>query len=369
MSGLCRSDPYLGHDRRRQIDRRGSAGWHFADIRLPSFREQSLQFLTRYLFAILALQFFNYGIEFAPAWLSLAKLNAVMMVYLLINSGNFVHAWLRPVSPVRFRLALWIDIAIVTLCVANDPNTIPPSMIAYIIVVLGNGMRYGIRFFAEALIATLFGGLFAIAIRYWNSADTVTSGTLFLSLFGTIIVIYSYILMSRVEQSRQRSELVSRTDPLTGLLNRRGLNEAAETWSLRRQQAAQELVVVFADLDNFKWVNDTYGHPEGDRVLVKVATIIQSSLRADDLVSRYGGDEFVVLLADVDLEKAQLIVQRIQASVAQWFQENSMVCGISVGFEIAAMHDKNLDQVMQSVDRQLYQSKAQLNALRSGRLS
>ncbi|MGD9841806.1 MAG: diguanylate cyclase [Steroidobacteraceae bacterium] len=359
MSGRRRNDPDQSNDRRSTRERRGSYSSGLAGVRYPSFHEQALQFLTRYLFALLALQFFNFGVDFAPVWLSLWHLNAALLLYLVVNTGAFLHARVRSVSPIRYRLALWVDIGAVTICVANDPNTIPPSMIVYIVVVLGNGMRYGIRFFAEALVATLLGGVLAMTIRYSSSPDMVTSGTLFFGMIGAIIVVYSYILMRRVERSRQSSEQVSRTDPLTGLLNRRGLNEAVDAWLFHRQRTAHEPVIMFADLDNFKAVNDTHGHAEGDRVLIKVATIIRNSLRSDDLVARYGGDEFVVLLADVDLETAELIVQRMQASVDQWFRENDMACGISIGFGTAAMDEKNLERVLQSVDRQLYQSKAQ----------
>ncbi|MES1196461.1 MAG: GGDEF domain-containing protein, partial [Steroidobacter sp.] len=167
----------------------------------------------------------------------------------------------------RYRLALLIDIAMVTQGVINDPNVIPPSMVAYIVVVLGNGMRYGIRFFAEALIATLIGAVLALIMRYWYLHLPLSQGTLFLTLFGTLIVIYAYILMGRIERSRQRSEERSRTDLLTGLLNRLGLRELVEIRSTNKQWMMRKPIVVFADLDNFKTVNDNHGHAEGDRVL------------------------------------------------------------------------------------------------------
>jgi diguanylate cyclase (GGDEF)-like protein len=359
MSGRRISDSVHGSDRRRFHTRRGGDVWPFSTIRFPEFREQALQFLTRYLFAGLALAFFNLGMESAPIWLPLRQLNLTLVLYLVVNSIGFMHAWRWPVSPVRYRVALWTDMVMVTVCVANDPNAIPPSMIAYIVVVLGNGMRYGIQFFAEALVAAMLGGTASAVIRYWYLQVKATPGMLFLSLFGAIIVVYTYILMSRVERSRQRSEQVSRTDPLTGLLNRRGLNEAIDHWVHHRKWSEQKAVVMFADLDNFKAVNDSHGHSEGDRVLVNVATIIRNTLRSTDLVSRYGGDEFVVLLSDVDINAAQVIVSRIKVGVDQWFRENQLACGISIGFGVAPAAEKNLGSLLQSVDRHLYHCKAQ----------
>ena len=327
-------------------------------IRFPTWPEQLVQFLTRYLFAALGLMFFNYSAEQAPLGLSLPALNAVFGAYLLINTLNLLHARRQPHSASRYRFALLLDVAMVSVGVVNDPNIIPPSMVAYIVVVLGNGMRYGIRFFAEALLSASLGAATALALRYWLVRVPVSQGTLFLTLFGAIIVVYAYILMGRIERSRQRSELRSRTDPLTGLLNRHGLTDAVANWVADKRWSMRNPVVVFADLDNFKTVNDTFGHAEGDRVLAKVAALLTQSLRANDLIARYGGDEFVVLLADVDAAEAKSIVARMQATIESWFRDSRFRCGISIGFAAASTADWDLDEVLQSVDRLLYQSKA-----------
>src|SRR6185295_10374233 len=126
-------------------------------IRFPTWPEQLVQFLTRYLFATLGLAFFNYSTEQAPLWFSLREVNAVFGAYLVINTLNMLHAYRRPHSAARYRFALLVDVAMVWVGVVNDPNVIPPSMVAYIVVVLGNGMRYGIRLFAEALLSALLG--------------------------------------------------------------------------------------------------------------------------------------------------------------------------------------------------------------------
>lgn len=329
-----------------------------ATIRFPSLQEQALQFLTRYLFAILGVAFFNYSEQAVTKWLTLPQINAVFGVYLLINTLNFIHAWWRPISPSRYRVALWLDIVMVSVCVMNDPNEIPPSFVAYIVVVLGNGMRYGMRFFAEAIVGTLIGSVIAITLRYVQFAYVLTPGTVFLSLFGLIIIVYAYILMGRVERARHRSEHVSRTDPLTGLLNRRGLAEATTGWLANTRQSERRLVVMFADLDHFKTVNDRHGHAEGDRVLIKVADLLMESTRSTDLVARYGGDEFVLLLTDTELSAAQAVAQRIQSSIEEWMRNNDFICGISIGVSEAPPGELNLTDVLHSVDGLLYAAKA-----------
>jgi diguanylate cyclase (GGDEF)-like protein len=334
-----------------------------AHVRYPSVPEQAMQFLTRYLFAVLGLVFFNYGKDLAPIWMDVRHLNVIFSIYLTINTILLIHAHYVPRSPLRYRLALWIDAAMVTTCVTNDPNTIPPSLVAYIVVVLGNGMRYGLRFFAEALCATLLGAGIGLGGRYWHEHSAFSEGTLFLTLFGAIIVIYAYILMARVERSRMRTEQRMRTDALTGLLNRHGLREAIDNWAADPRWASRKAVVIMADLDNFKQVNDTRGHAEGDRVLREVASLLGHSLRSNDLIARYGGDEFVAVLADVELCEAQAIAARVQAVIGNWFLSQTFACGISIGCATASSESWNLDAVLQSADRLLYDSKSRRDAL------
>jgi len=336
-------------------------------IRYPSVPEQALQFLTRYLFAVLGLIFFNFAPASAPAWLSIWHFNLIVAVYLAINTANLIHAQYQPRSPFRYRMALWVDVLIVTICVANDPNNIPPSLVAYIVVVLGNGMRYGIRFFGEALCATLIGAGVGLCARHWHEHQVFSEGTLFLSLFGGIIMVYAYLLMGRIERSRRRTEQRMRTDALTGLLNRHGLSEAVEGWASDKHWRTRKPLVVLADLDNFKLVNDTRGHAEGDRVLRGVAGLLGRTLRAGDLIARYGGDEFVAVLADVEPREAQSIVARVQTEIENWFRENSLGCGISIGCGSASNQQWDLDLVLQSADRLLYESKFKRNSLRPQR--
>jgi diguanylate cyclase (GGDEF)-like protein len=336
-------------------------------IRYPSVPEQAMQFLTRYLFATLGLVFFNFAPASAPVWLSVWHFNMIVALYLTINTAHLIHAQYQPRSPIRYRIALWVDVVMVTICVANDPNTIPPSLVAYIVVVLGNGMRYGIRFFAEALCATLIGAGVALGARHWHQHSGFSEGTLFLSLFGGFIVVYAYILMARIERSRRRSEERSRTDALTGLLNRHGLSEAVEMLGSDRRWATRKPVVVLADLDNFKQINDTRGHAEGDRVLTEVASMLGRSLRSHDLIARYGGDEFVAVLTDVESREAQVIVSRVQSQIETWFRDNNLRCGISIGFATASTDTWDLDLVLQSADRLLYESKFKRSGLNAQR--
>ncbi|MHB1268154.1 MAG: GGDEF domain-containing protein [Acidithiobacillus ferriphilus] len=101
-------------------------------------------------------------------------------------------------------------------------------------------------------------------------------------------------------------------DPLTGALNRRGLEAAFAREAARAQRLAQPLAIAIIDLDHFKRVNDTYGHDLGDQVLRGVVQVLRDTLRGSDTISRYGGEEFVLLMPDTSPEEALGILQRVQ---------------------------------------------------------
>jgi len=122
-------------------------------------------------------------------------------------------------------------------------------------------------------------------------------------------------LVSELEQSSTRLEELVKTDPLTGLLNRRGLeNVLSRELSLARRNQSDVIALVI-DLDDFKSINDGYGHAAGDLVLKSVARVLKDTLRTSDWLGRVGGDEFMIFLPDTSLQNAAQIAERIRANV------------------------------------------------------
>jgi diguanylate cyclase (GGDEF)-like protein len=146
----------------------------------------------------------------------------------------------------------------------------------------------------------------------------------------------------------------STPDPLTEVLNRRGFGEAYARARARQRRGAGALALMAIDLDHFKAVNDQHGHAEGDRVLVKVATVIKRTLRENDSVARFGGEEFIVLLPDTSLPRAQQAAARIQALLAE---VERPCCTISIGIASQAAGDESLDSVLARADAALYRAK------------
>ena len=362
-----RKRPPLRHpDRRKAVDRRTV----FADeggVRHASWPEQKVQFVTRYLFVVLGLLFFNLAPDFSPTWMTLWQINLVFVVLALLNTLNFWHASRHLHSVARYRFAMWLDIVTVAICIANDPYEIPPSLIVYILVVLGNGMRYGMPFFAEAVIGSFVGGSMALVLRHAYAALQLAPGMIFLTLFSAIVLVYAYILMGRIESSRSQLMRSSNTDTLTGLLNRRALLEVADNMFDRVNNQGARLVMMFADMDRFKSVNDGSGHAVGDQVLQKLGEILLDSIRGSDIAARYGGDEFVVLLGDVTIIDAEPIARRIQIRVTDYAQERGLDFSVTIALGEAPTHGTSIDTLLDRVDEALYRSKNEHGAGGIGR--
>jgi len=356
-------DTRPAHERRRGGDRRRSIGRRRSDIAAGSWyasawADQRLQFLTRYLFAGLGVLYFNGVFEYRSEWLSREAMNAVLAGYVLCVTALFVHARRHPLAPGRLRAAMWVDVVGVSLAVLNDPFVVPLSSLVYIVIVLGNGMRYGMRYFTEALAATFLAGLVTLSLRYAGTVADLGPEVIFLNVFAALILLYAYVLMGRVDRARLALERDSRADPLTGLLNRAALRRAAERLLGPVRDGSGRLVVMFADMDKFKRVNDTLGHAEGDRVLCQVARILRGQVREDDVVARYGGDEFVLLLEHASAGDAEAIGRRIQAAVEAWGRGEGLDVSVTIGIGEAPAHGRDLDELLANVDRALYRSKA-----------
>lgn len=153
----------------------------------------------------------------------------------------------------------------------------------------------------------------------------------------------------------------ARTDALTDLPNRRALNEKLEEEIQRASRYQHSLSLLMIDLNNFKQVNDTFGHPVGDRVLIKVSQCLRHGVREVDFISRYGGDEFVILLPETDKVTAGKLAQRLAKILSKCpldLPERPPV-EITMGFGIAVYPSEGVsgDDLITAADQALYRSK------------
>ena len=150
------------------------------------------------------------------------------------------------------------------------------------------------------------------------------------------------------------------TDTLTGFYNRRGFSELGRREVERSTRFGHPLSALMLDVDLFKQINDIYGHLTGDRVLVGLTRRCAQELRQIDLLGRYGGDEFIVLLPETGVEKACLVAERLRTTIAGIpFSANGKPLHITISVGVACMQDgcKTLEGLMERADGALYQAK------------
>lgn len=341
-------------------DRRHPCRWEAeagdAGFWMPDRSEIVTQFFTRYLFFALAVIYFSTLDSVSPVLFSIEQLLMALGVYFALNTWFFRQA-LQGVTLNNIRGAMAADLLIVTLCVIHDPNPIPPSALAFLMVLLGNGMRYGMRLFAEVLGGAFLGMAVSFAFRYRMGGFEVSAGDVFFGVFWLALALYAYILMGRIEEQRSQLDYRSRFDALTGLLNRHGLLAAADTL-FDKANEDHPATVLFADLNQFKMVNDRYGHGVGDRVLAEFAQIFSESVEVG-VCGRWGGDEFVAILPVRSDVAMQQIFERIEARTQAWSQSNGLPMGVSLGISHAPQDGHDLVTLLSIADIHLYQKKSQ----------
>ena len=139
----------------------------------------------------------------------------------------------------------------------------------------------------------------------------------FIVLFSSTIVISTAFLLMHRERAAAELYRLATIDQLTGLFNRRAFLELAERELARARRTGSPHAVLMMDLDQFKRVNDKYGHQAGDRVLAGFATVTKGCVRTEDLVGRYGGEEFCAVLPGITMQKAIAIAERLRVAVSQ----------------------------------------------------
>lgn len=163
-------------------------------------------------------------------------------------------------------------------------------------------------------------------------------------------------MVRRLRESRTELERLSVTDGLTGLVNRRRLMEALTGEVQRSARTGEPCSVLMVDVDHFKQFNDTFGHPAGDAVLARVATILRESIRAVDVAGRYGGEEFLLVLANTTMSGAMEVADRIRARLATEVFDGGAIT-LSAGAAEYPEGGQNAEALIMSADLALYQAK------------
>lgn len=234
------------------------------------------------------------------------------------------------------------------------------------VIVTGSGMLIAI-----GMLALLFP---SAILREGNvHVELVVSRQLFFGLIVLLVLFNTYVISRRLELRRTRNEMISSTlqnelvrlqsfvDPLTEVYNRRSLDEMSNKYISRARRSGKPLTFMLLDVDAFKDINTQFGHLTGDFVLAELAALLRFCVRGADAVVRYGGDEFLIILADATVEGSDIVSSRIHKSVDEW-NRTGHLSGVQVGFSIGVAEwspDKNLDQILGEADQNMYANKAE----------
>ena len=233
------------------------------------------------------------------------------------------------------------------------PSRIHPDDLARAIAAYGEHWRTGEPLRAEYRMLGKDGAEVWVRDEAFAMADDTQSGRR----------MSQGLLVDITDHKRLESKLIHDAlhDPLTGLANRVLLRDHLERAIARQGRTPGTVALLFVDLDDFKRVNDSYGHVAGDQILVEVAERLTGSVRAEDVVGRQSGDEFAVLLGRVgDADEAIASAERLLRELRRPFQlgARSIVVGGSIGIAVASERDATAEELLTQADAAMYAAKA-----------
>lgn len=220
-----------------------------------------------------------------------------------------------------------------------------------------------------ALIAWQLGrwpGVFAslVSALVWLWADSASGHAYshpLIPFWNTLVRLSFYliitVLLTLLRESLRREQALARTDGLTGAVNSRQFLELARTELDRLQRYGQPITIAYLDVDNFKQVNDHFGHAVGDRLLRSVVERGKPALRRLDVFARLGGDEFAILFPKTDEQAAKIVAEKLRAIVLEGFRHDAMPVTLSMGVLTCTAAPAAVDELIALADGLMYRAK------------
>lgn len=210
-------------------------------------------------------------------------------------------------------------------------------------------------------ISEKFGLAFAIlSSGAWIAVDIWSGGrfsNMFAYLWNAAARLGFFLLpvfMVRLSRAMEHERILARTDFLTGVLNARFFRELAQMEINRSMRYKRTFTIAFIDVDNFKSINDTFGHTTGDTVLRAIATNMKAHLRKTDFVARAGGDEFTILLPETNKQTAPIVMSNMQRALLKEMNENGWSVTFSMGVLTLTSPQISVDDMLTRADQLMY---------------
>lgn len=243
------------------------------------------------------------------------------------------------------------------------------SLIGFFDYWTGPNIEFGVVYLIPVIIGATIGRRFGLIISTYCALTGLTTDinlsrypseiVHYLWDFGSHLAIYIIVALSRSNllESRQHEREQARTDSLTGAMNARAFYEKIQDEIYRIKRHRGSFSIAYIDLDNFKNVNDTYGHSEGDKLLCTIASVINENIRMTDSLARLGGDEFALALTDASHEYAQVTVDRICKNLLDEMRKNNWPVTFSVGVITCQKEPLSVDELVKMADELMYSVK------------
>jgi diguanylate cyclase (GGDEF)-like protein len=175
--------------------------------------------------------------------------------------------------------------------------------------------------------------------------------------FRLIVFLFITIIIDKLKCSFENQRKLARTDHLTGIANMRAFTDYANLEIYKARRKKLPISVIYLDIDNFKQVNDDLGHPIGDELLRLVAKTLKQNIRAIDMVARYGGDEFCLLLSETGTESALLVARKLKRKLLKNVNDSDWTVTFSVGVVTYNTPPDSVDAMINKADVQMYLAK------------
>ena len=344
---------------------------------------QSLR-LSRHLSALAAILvftiasvYFSYSGMLKQGGLRLLDINLVfwgglLLMTFIIRSGLNLKL---PDPSMTMLQIIWCSLYILTLIyLLNDWRSI--ALMPYFAILSFGYFRLDFKEFLAVTVFSVLGYLFVIIMIQINEPERIQFDREIVQLLGfamtCMVMVYTGSAVNKLrvgyrERNDQLAEALrlntrlATTDDLTGLYTRRYLMNMLSNQKALSERDDRDFVILFADLDHFKRINDSFGHYIGDLVLKDFAEIIRGSIREIDYGSRFGGEEFVVLLVNTDIEKSKKVAERIRSGIENFnFSDVAPGLHVTVSIGMASYKQyKSIQETLMTADNRMYKAKEQ----------
>jgi diguanylate cyclase (GGDEF)-like protein len=312
-----------------------------------------------WLLLILVLLYFT--VQDRPLPENGAALVSMVLFAMFILAFRYLNLW-RHQRRLKLITETWVMLCFITWTIWQTGRINSPLDELYLLVIIASALTLGKFITMLQLACIILGYLVMGFVEHSGAILAPATVSDIMSRFAPFLLVayLTTILAADIEYAKRKVRLLSQSDDLTMLLNMRTFNTLLEREIRRSERHAQVFSVMMIDIDGLKKINDSHGHTTGTRVIKSVAQAIRDRVRTSDVVARYGGDEFVVLLTRTGSRLARQVAERILTAVSHTsfdLRGQAVSASISIGIATFPHSGNSIYDIVDKADAALYKSK------------